>query len=109
MATFRTVQGNTSPTYTLTLERDSGTGTATAIDLTGASVVLIIKGGGVITNAGSVCVVSSAAGGIIQYTPVAADFPSPGTYKADAKITFADASVEIVYEQAKFKARAKLA
>lgn len=105
---FKLVAGNTAPTYALTLERDNGDGTTSVINLTGCTVVLIIKGK-TITNAAATCTIASpATAGVIHFVPLATDFPTSGTYKADAKITYADSSVEIVYQQAIFRPRNKL-
>lgn len=105
MATFRIVRGNTAPTYTLTCTRDG-----TAIDLTGATVKVVVKSpSGSITNAAQDdATVTSAAGGIITYTAeTAAIFDAVGTFLGDIKITYSDGSVEILRDRAKWKCRDK--
>lgn len=103
MATLlKTVAGNTAPPLSITCQR-----AGTAINLTGCTVQLIIKGGGVITQAGRSATVSDATNGVITYAPLATDFPSAGTYKCDVKVTYGDLTFEILYEQVRVKARAK--
>jgi hypothetical protein len=103
MATLKTVAGNTAPPLVITCERDGA-----AINLTGCTVQLIIAKGATITQAGRTATLTTAASGIITYTPLVTDFPSAGTYKGDVKVTYGDGSIEILYEQLKMKARAAL-
>lgn len=94
---FFTVAANTAPTRSITLEHN-GSG----IDLTGASVSLVIKDYNTkeITNAGhQTCTITTAASGIVSYTQAAADFPSEGLYTGDAKITYPGGAIETLYEQ----------
>lgn len=104
MATFRIVRGNTAPPYSLTCTRDG-----VAIDLTGCTVSLIIKGpDGTITNTGhQAATITTAASGIISYTAQAADFDGVGTFVGDARVVYADGGVEILRNQIKWKARDK--
>lgn len=103
--TIKLVQGNTAPPIDLTLDRDGS-----VIDLTGCTVSLIISQNNAITNAGhqSCTITSPATAGKIRYLPQAADFAT-GSAVADVKITYSDTTVEILYEQAKFRVRSKLA
>lgn len=103
--TIRTVAGNTAPPVTLTLEREG-----VIIDLTGCIVTLTIKNlsTGAITVTDAACVVTTPSAGLITYTRGATDIPTEGSYVADVKITYGDGSVEILYNQQKFKARAPL-
>jgi hypothetical protein len=106
MATQRitTVQGNTAPPLLLTAKRSG-----TAIDVTGATVDVIIAKGGVQVNTGhTLCTIVTPTSGIVSYTPQAGDFATPGTYKADLRVTYADATVETLYDQLLIKARKHL-
>lgn len=103
---FSIVEENTAPAYQITCQRDG-----TAIDLTGATVDLIIenKSTGSITNAGHQgCTILTPASGIISYAAEATDFPSAGTYVADVKITYNGGGVERLYNQVRWKVRAKV-
>lgn len=104
---FKIVEDNTAPAYQITCTRDG-----TAIDLTGASVNLIIqqRSTGTITNTGhQTASLVTAASGIISYTAQAGDFPAAGNYVADVKVTYSGGGIEILYQQAKFKVRSKIA
>lgn len=101
---IKIVEDNTAPGILLTAQRDG-----VAIDLTGATVDLIIAKGSTITNTGHQgCTLVTPTSGRVQYDPQAGDFSTPGTYKADLRITYADASVEVLYDQLKFQVRRKL-
>ncbi len=101
---LRLVEENTAPDIQITCKRDN-----VAINLTNATIDLIIAKGSTITNAGhQSCSIVTAASGIVSYAPQDTDFPSPGTYRADVKITYADNTYEILYDQLKIKARRKL-
>lgn len=106
--TIKTVAGNNAPSITLTCERDNGDGTFTAIDLTGVTVTIKIVQGNTVTQAAGACTVTTAASGIVTYLPSASDFPTQGSYKADLKLVYGDATHEILYQQLKIKARAAL-
>lgn len=104
---FRIVEDNTAPDYTITCTRDG-----TPIDLSSAtSVVLIIKNksSNTITQTGKAAAVTTPASGVITYTADSTDFPSAGTYVADIKVTYSGGGVEILRNQAKWNARAKIA
>lgn len=103
---FYIVTENTAPAYQITCERDGD-----AIDLTGASVNLIIqqKSTGDVTNTGhQTCSLVTAASGIISYTAESTDFPDAGRYKADVEVTYSGGGVEVLYNQAVFKVRQKI-
>lgn len=105
-ANFKIVEDNTAPAYQITCKRDG-----TAIDLTGATVELIIenKSTGSITNTGhQTCTIVTASSGIISYAAEAGDFSEAGTYVGDVKITYNGGGVEILYSQVKWKVRAKI-
>lgn len=101
--TLKAVEDNTAPAYIITCERDG-----TAIDLTGATVTIIISNGTTITNAAAATSLITPASGIISYTPSAGDFPAAGTYKGDVKVVYSGGAIEILYEQVKWKIRAKI-
>lgn len=103
---FRIVEDNTAPDYVITCTRDGD-----AIDLSSASAVTLIiknKSSGTITQAGKAATITTAASGIITYRADATDFPSAGIYVADIVVTWSSGT-EILYSQAKFKVRAKIA
>ena len=106
-ANFFIVQNNTAPAYVITCTRDG-----TAIDLTGASVDLILqeKSSGDITNTGhQTCTIVTAGSGIISYTAQSTDFPDKGNYVADIEVTYNGGGIEILYNQARWKVRSKVA
>lgn len=91
-----TVKNNQAPDFQITLKRDG-----TAINLTGATVKVYIRKemADVFTNTGHETVtITTAASGIITYSPQANDFPSEGRYLAEAEITYSGGDVERVYE-----------
>lgn len=102
-ASFKTVVGNTAPTFVITCTRDGS-----AIDLTGATVTLILKkSGGSITNTGhQTCTLVTAASGVISYTATSVDFPNAGRYIGDVRVVYSGGGIEILYQQARWVARA---
>lgn len=102
-ASFKIVTGNTAPTYVITCTRDG-----TAIDLTGATITLILKKrGGSVTNTGhQTCTLVTPASGIISYTALAADFATVGTYTGDVKVVYSGGGIEILFQQARWRVRA---
>lgn len=101
---IKIVEDNTAPGILLTAQRDG-----VAIDLTGATVKLILAKGSTITNTGhQSCTLVTPTSGRVQYDPEAGDFATPGTYKADLEVTYADGSIERLYDQLKFQVRRKL-
>lgn len=103
VTTLNIVQGNTAPAFDLTLKR-----AGEAINLTGASVQIIIAKGSTITQVGGTCTIVGASTGEINYSPISSDFPLQGKYKADVKITYSGGTTEIVYEQQNFNVRKKI-
>jgi hypothetical protein len=103
MQIFQTVVGNTSPNIVITVQRNS-----TAIDVTGASVLLIItkEKTGTVTNTGQSCALTTPTTGIVTYTPLAGDFPTSGRYLGEIKITYSSGKVERINEEILFVARA---
>jgi len=101
---IKIVEDNTAPPILLTAERDS-----VAIDLTGCTVDLILAKGSSITNTGHQgCTLVTPTSGRVQYDPVTGDFATPGSYKADLTITYADGSIETLFDQLKFQVRRRL-
>jgi hypothetical protein len=101
---IKIVEDNTAPAYLLTAQREG-----VAIDLTGCTVALIIAKGSTITNTGhQACTLVAPTSGRVQYSPQAGDFATPGTYKADLKITYGDGSIETMRDQLKFQVRRKI-
>lgn len=102
--TLKAVVGNTAPTYLITAERDDGT----VIDLTGTTVTMKVYLNNTQTNTTSghtTCTLVTASSGIFSWIPKAGDFPSQGTYKGDVYVTYADTTLEVLYNNAKFKVR----
>lgn len=104
MATLKTVVGNTAPQYQITCDRPDGS----IINLTSCSVKLYLYLNKVQQNIGresSTVTVLAAASGLIGWQPATGDFNKKGTYKANVQVTYIDNSVEVLYNQAQFKAR----
>lgn len=99
------VEENTAPDIVVTLQRDG-----VAIDLTTASTVdLSLSFNGTIVNTGhTACSIDSPTTGGISYSPQTDDFANPGTYKAEAKITYGDGSIERIHESFNIQARTKI-
>lgn len=100
---LKIVEDNTSPALSITCKRDG-----VVINLTGSTVVLIIARGATITNAGGACTLTDATNGVISYQPVVTDFPLPGKYKGDVKITYPSGGVEVIYEQLLWQVRKRI-
>lgn len=99
---LNTVAGNTAPALALTAKRGG-----VVVDVTGATVSLIITSGGVVTNAGhQTCSLTSPTLGLVSYTRIAGDLSVKGTYICDLKIVYSGGGVEILYDQLRIKARA---
>lgn len=106
-ANFFIVQNNTAPAYEITCQRDG-----VDIDLSSATVELILqeKSSGDITNVGhQTCTVTDATGGVISYAAESTDFPNKGRYVGDIKVTYGGGGVEILYNQAAWQVRNKIA
>lgn len=108
MATFlKAVANNTAPAYLITCDRDDGT----VIDLTGCTVTMKLYRNGTQTNTTighDACTLVTAASGIVSWIPKASDLPSAGKYKGDVKVTYADATFEVLYGILVIKVRATL-
>lgn len=102
--TMNTVAGNTAPPLELTAEREGE-----AIVLSGCIVDLIITLEGIQTNAGhTLCTITDAANGIVQYVRQTGDLSTADTYICDLKVTYGNGTFEILYDQLKLKAREPL-
>ena len=104
---FKIVEDNTAPNYVITCTRDGST-----MSLADASTVTFIikrKSDSTITQSGKNAAITTPASGVVTYTADATDFPSAGIYVADIKVTYSGGGVEILYNQAKWKVRTKIA
>jgi len=103
---IRLVQGDTAPALTVTL---TDTNTGAAINITGATVRLKFRAAGAETLQSTLTgsVTNGAAGQIVFYW---SDDPQslsgdPGDYEGEIEITFADNTIQTVYDLLKFKLR----
>ena len=82
--------GQTRPTWSITWLDDS----KTAINLTGASVVMRISlyGGVGYTGTGTL-IVTGPTLGQFTYLPALADFPTAGNYTVETRATYGDGTV----------------
>lgn len=102
--TIRIVEGNTSPPYQLTAQRNG-----TIINLTGCTVNLVIWNGSAVTNvANQACVVTTPLSGLVTYTAGVNDFTTATSYICDLVVTYSDATVETLYDNVRFVARRKV-
>lgn len=101
---IKLVAANTAPPMLLTLDRNG-----VAIDVTGCTCTLkIVSPSGTTTNSGSSLTLVTPTAGIVQFTPIAADFPTAGTYTSEVKIVYTGGGVERLYQFQKFKVRTAL-
>lgn len=103
---IRLVQGDTRPNLVTTLT-DSTTGSA--INVTGATVRLKFRAVGATTVRSTIIGdVTNGAGGVVVFDwadePTSLD-GDPGDYEGEIEITFADTTVQTVYDLLKFKLR----
>lgn len=99
--TIKIVAGNSAPPWVVTCKRKG-----VAIDITGCLVDLILVKGSTVKNTGhQTCTIVTATSGIVSYSPEITDCPVKGKYKADLKVTYPDATIEILYDQLIVKAR----
>jgi hypothetical protein len=103
---IRLVQGDTRPSLVTTLT-DSTTGDA--INITGATVRLKFRAAGATTlQATIVGTVTDGAAGTVVFDwsdePTSLD-GAPGDYEGEIEITFADSTIQTVYDLLKFKLR----
>ena len=99
--TIKVVATNTAPPWQLTAKR-----AGLAIDLSGCTVELILVKGNTVTNTGhQPCTLVTPTSGVVSYSPQTTDVPTPGTYKADLKVTYPNGTFERLYDQLVIKAR----
>lgn len=101
--TLKIASGNTAPYWQITCERDG-----VAIPLSGATVTVDIAKGNTVVRTAGVCTILDSVNGVISYTPTASDTSLGGTFKVDVKITYGDATDEVLYEQLKVKTRPRI-
>lgn len=96
-----TVATNTAPALVLTATRGK-----VVVPLNATTVTLIITKSGAVTNTGhQTCTITDAPNGIVSYTRQTGDIPTAGSYTCDLKITYADTTFEILYDQLQIIAR----
>lgn len=102
MPKLLSVVTNTAPTITISLVRSSA-----AINLTGCSVTLIMSLNGTVINSGhQTCTISTpATSGIVTYALLTADTATSGTLQCEVKITYGDATTEIIYQKFQISVR----
>lgn len=103
---IRLVQGDTAPALTVTL---TDTTTNAAINVTGATVRLKFRAVGSETLRGTLTgSVTNGSGGVVVFywsdDPTILDGDA-GDYEGEIEITFADTTVQTVYDLLKFKLR----
>jgi len=103
---IRLVQGDTAPALTVTL---TDTTTNAAINVTGATVRLKFRAVGSETLRGTLTgSVTDGASGVVVFfwsdEPTILD-GDPGDYEGEIEITFADSTIQTVYDLLKFKLR----
>lgn len=83
--------GDTAPNLPITCTRNG-----VAINLTGATVKLIISGptGARTNSAHNSCTLTTPTAGTCSYDLVTGDIPTAGAYTADVEITYANTEVE---------------
>ena len=92
MSTFYIKQNDTSPAIRAALKD----GNNAAIDLTDASVRFHMRtiGSTTVTTDAAATIISPATSGIVEYSWVAADTDTIGSYQAEFEVTYADTSIE---------------
>lgn len=103
---IKLVQGDTAPALVVTL---TDTTTNTPINITGATVRLKFKAAGAPTVRGTLVgsVTDGAAGKVTFFwsdDPTILD-GDPGDYDGEIEITFADSTIQTVYDLVKFRLR----
>lgn len=104
MAKLLTVKSNSAPSIIITLERSGS-----PINVTGCTVDLFINLSGSVINTGHTgCTLTTPASGIVTYDLLAADTATAGLANCEARITYADTSVEIIYQKFQLNIRDNL-
>jgi hypothetical protein len=89
------VKTNDAPDIVLTLLRSNS-----PINVAGATVDLFMNLNGTIANTGHTsCTLTTPLAGIVTYSPTSTDFAAAGTYNCEVRITYPDATTEILYQK----------
>lgn len=103
---IKLVQGDTKPALVCSITDET---TGNAISLTGATVRLKFRAAGATELTATVVgAVTDAAAGQVAFYPASAPEMlqgEPGDYEGEIEITFADSTVQTVYDLLKFKVR----
>lgn len=103
---IKLVQGDTKPALVCTLTDDN---TGAPITLTGATVRLKFRATGSTTLVATVVgTVTDGANGVVAFYPASAPTMlqgDAGDYEGEIEVTFADSTVQTVYDLLKFKLR----
>jgi hypothetical protein len=102
---IKLVQGDTLPTITVTLTDEF---TGTAVNLTGATVIVKFRAANTATVLASLaCTLVGAAAGIFSFAfPAPTLDVEPGLYEGEIQVTFAGGEIQSVYDVLKFRVRA---
>lgn len=95
MQVYQTVTGNNAPDLVITVQRNG-----TAIDVSGATVTLIITNErtGTVTNSVQTCTLTTPISGIVTYSPAAGDFATGERYLGEVKIVYSTGKIERLVE-----------
>jgi hypothetical protein len=103
---IKLVKDDTRPALVTTITDDT---TGTAVDLTGATVVLKVRAVGMTTLQATVAgSLTAPLAGQVTFFPATAPAMlqgDAGDYEGEIEITFADGTVQTVYDPLKFKIR----
>jgi hypothetical protein len=103
---IKLVQGDTKPALVCNITDDV---TGVALNITGATVRLKFREAGALALTATVTgvVTDGAAGQVVFYPASAPEMlqGEPGDYEGEIEITFADSTVQSVYDILKFKVR----
>jgi BppU N-terminal domain len=101
---IKLVQGDTRPQIRVALTDDT---TGLPVDITGATVVLKFRAAGdsVVLSTLSGTVTEGINGAVVFSWPEGALDVDSGDYEGEIEVTFADTTIQTVYETLKFKVR----
>lgn len=103
---IKLVQGDTKPAIVCTLTDDT---TGLPLGITGATVRLKFRAAGATALTATVTgTVTDGANGVVVFYPASAPEMlqgEPGDYEGEIEVTFADTTVQTVYDLLKFKVR----
>lgn len=91
MLSFKIKRGDTSPALRFQAKDRAS---SNPIDLTGASVELLMASAAGVSKIAAAGVVESAANGIMRYNWQSVDTDTVGTYFATMRVTFGDGRIE---------------